>query len=1203
MNPQPIPAKPKGKGRKGKKQDDAVQDQELQMQQQLLRQQILQGMEQRHRLLQQQQQHGPMARDNSGMLNHPEMSGSPRDLGPPTPQSLDGSTPQPMGPNPFVPSPSQSMANNPQQQNDPHFVGSPSMGIMTPEQINLSTSQLMNNALSFHGNPTPASQGNPRPPTNTSGITRSLSHPGPLPRNVRPNSQPQPFPPQERFQNFPQQQQQQHKQPVVQYVADNNPFSDDFQTPKVVTQEKTEPTKIFPKQETSEDLTVPSSKPDLSGPASSASHISTLDTQTNKTMTNTVPELPENEVKISHGELTCDTNGPNVKNEEVEAAKKNDNINNEQQGENPNVDGKKGVSSQALQKLESMVADMGSEEASNLHGEALDSDMCFDMFNTNPDEEVANLCSPRNKDQQMVSIAKSSSQTNSVASLECHEEVPSFVSPVQDVNADKADNKDSSQVNSPAAQSTENSQDSANIEPVSLASNTDPGRENSQPTSFGGGREASHSHCISTAELTSVSEQLQQSVAPLSTPPETSTVTASLVTGSDVTVSSVSSGVFGGHLQLPTEGDMGMLGNFTNQSSDTAFNIRPSNQDITNSQPDHGAMLLSGRDPMLGAANPVLSSTTSNPVMINPAPVQKSPAKQQKPKVKRARAEPRSRESIREDDIIKKSLQEARKQEYERKKREYEEQQRRKREMQKELRQQKARQKEERKRQRLLNSPNKMKSKENHVQKVRKGDNDAVSFKDSLPLCEPKLILTHALMHPYGTSPFNGQCSLKGALGNAHIDNSVDYYAKFPTPSLELVLKINQQKGLVNGDVNTHILDTKDFLKLREPDLPIKRARHMPSEMALLSTDTSSVNSLSSSPDTLQYVASSSPESDPVNKSNTPKFSALEESNRSNNDSPVFTPINPLNIKSERLLTTSSCSARSYDTTSDSRKDSQIAPPNRAGPLLGLDQDIDDLDSINVTLTLSPSSEIRVSETVASVAELIGCSPPRPSDIVIEPSWKTGGSLTTTVPTTSGSLMFPHPRTPQGLAAVLSPKEGENAQKTPYPFTQFNLSTTKSAPQRKPSDGPYCRHCDVLIIGIGVIRGPPDMTSDSSTAELREIKIENSSETEANAEGANYKMYNVNVQADERRDCFCSETCLKQYYSPLEAKTKTQNTQEQSTDSTTSEGSGNITNDADQDNRGAKQAEGLPVTSMAKIRRPSWKDEEDHSVSRTRFFQ
>lgn len=1251
MNPQPAPTKPKGKGRKGKKQapEEPFQDPELHLQQQRLRQQILQQMEQRHRFVQQQQQQG-IGRENPVMLNHPEMSGSPHDLGPPTPQSMDGITPQPIvhpnqPPHSYAQTPACSVPNNASQVGgDPHSnqqMSSPSMGIMTPEQINLSTSQLMNSALAFHGNATPPGpQVNPVRPTPFPSSSPSLNHPiGPQSRIPRPTAQPQRFPTPERFHNFPRHQVS-LKQPVVQYVADNNPFSDDFQA---VQHEKPQLQKIFPKQEPVDDLPSSSTKPEakLQPPTIPdiqhiSSHIPPLDVpndislQDSQALNSKESMVPDN-TGNTPGETSCEpTVEGNVKCEKIDDTSSADNISNEQSTELPNTENKKGVSSQALQKLESMVADMGGEEGAHLQGDALDSEMCFDLFNTNPDEEVANLCSPTNK-EQMISLCKSSSQANSVASLECHEEVPSFVSPVQDGNADKSDNKDISQNNSPAPQLSESVlQDSSDLEGVSLLSNTNSTRqsENIQNTNDLNGQETAsfdiesdmnQSQTLSSSELrTAISSESilssqdihHQSVSSLtlSGASEKSTVTSSIVSGGDVTVSSVSSGVLGGHLQLPmesrpTEGDMALLGQFATQQNDSTFNMSQTSQEIPSHQPDHGAMLLSGRDPMLGAANPMLSSSSSsstNTVMLNPSPTQKTAAKP-KSKVKRTRAEPKTRETIKEEDIIKRTLQEARRQEYERKKREYEEQQRKKRELQKELRQQKAKEKEERKRQRLLNSPSKLKSKENHVQKLRKGDNDlAVITKESLPLCEPKLILTHALMHPYGTSPFNGQCSLKGALGNAHVDSTHDYYAKFPTPSLELVLKINQQKNLVNGDIGTDCLDTKDFIKFRESDLPIKRARHAVNEVVSVAPSSGlmsshSINSLSSSPDTLQYVASSSPESDPVNKPLTPKYSALDEVSRSNNDSPVFTPINPINIKTERVLSTSSCSGRTNATTTDSKKDIQAVTSSRIGPSLGLDQDIDDLDSINVTLTLSPTSEIRVSDTVASVAELIGCSPPRPSDIVIEPSWKTGGPIATTVTTASvGGHVFP--RSAQGLVSS-SPKEIENLPKSPYPYSQFNLASTKSEPQRKASDGPFCRHCDVLIIGIGVIRGPPDMI-DSSSAEIREIKGDDASKSDTNSESTNYKMYNINVEADERRDCFCSEPCLKQYYSLLEAgrsRTKTENLEQQSDNATAQ---GNITADPEQDLRGCVQAEGLPVTSMIKIRRPSWKEEQVDGVSR-----
>jgi hypothetical protein len=465
-------------------------------------------------------------------------------------------------------------------------------------------------------------------------------------------------------------------------------------------------------------------------------------------------------------------------------------------------------------------------------------------------------------------------------------------------------------------------------------------------------------------------------------------------------------------------------------------------------------------------------------------------------------------------------------------------------------------------------------------------------------------------MHPYGTSPFNGQCSLKGSLGRAHVDNALDYYAKFPSPSLDLVLKVNNQKVLINGDI-----DSKDFHKLRETaDLPHKRARYnecknevvpgvvIPTN-GLLSADTSSLNSSSSSPETIQYIASSSPESDAINKPQTPKLAALNEANRNDTESPTFSPINAVQIKREptgsSILMTSSCSVfvrSSTSATSDTRtsKDDQAITSRREGPSLSLDQDIDDLDSINVTLTLSPSSEMRVSETVASVAELIGCSPPQPSDIVIEPTWKS--SITTTAPTTTTGLGYPHARTVQGLS-ILSPKEIDNVQKTPYPFSRFNLTS-----KAKASDGPYCRHCDVLIIGIGVIRGPPDSSThlpNESSTDIREVKVNETAES--GSADSNYRIYSINAEASERRDSFCSEPCLKQYYLLLEAgrtRTKMETSEVQPISCTTATGSGNVTTDSQQDVRGCLVAEGLPITSLVKLRRPSWKEEHLDGVSR-----
>lgn len=1286
-----MPAKPvKTKGKKGKKQQEkAAQDPEIQLQQQRLRQQILHQMEQRHRLIQQQQGSA------GGALAHPDISGSPRESGPPTPQSTDGPPGHPMGPtqHPFGTASSQS---NVQQPNDSiGFSGSPSMGIMTPEQINYSTSQLMNNPLAF-----PMNQPQPNQQPIKAATQKAELRPAPLPCSPKPQPMPhtpgppsepsspflggrrpdeptnphsvpqdenftQRFPTPERFLQYTQQQIR-HKQPVVQYVADaNNPFSDDFQIQKNPKAEKAQAKKGGSKKKVikkepgttavsevhATDVPIPEKLPDLNAPT--VPEVQKTQSSFEEPVSDEIEKGPRSvAASVDSSKVAVPSNSGS----KPERSEHNDDLikhevisgnSSEVPPEDTVTDGKKGVSSQALQRLESMVADMASEDVCDEQVNSINtSELTYDLFNENADEEVANLCSVASMESNMedkdqaLSLCKPGSQANSVASLECHEEVPSFVSPIQD--GDKPDGRDQSQENSPIPQSSDLNPKVFGTPDMdgdsSSVSLTEKKEESDKPQDAIQDGNSSHQEPVTliseaaanstdatgpteTVTVTTTKQTLassldieQQSLSSLSSAAEPCTVSSSITPVSDVPSSSVASGVLGGHLALPmesrpTEGDMAIFSQYNPSTADVSFSMNQPSQVMTTTQStDHGAMLLSGRDPMLGGASPMLSSTSSS---LNPSPVSKNTTKS-KPKAKRGKSDIKTQEMLKEEDLIKKSLQDARRLEYERKKREYEEQQRKKRELQKEMRQQKAKEKEERKRQRVLSTSNKIKTKVNHVQKGKKneGDLDAVT-KESLPLCEPKLILTHALMHPYGTSPFNGQCSLKGSLGRAHLDNNLDYYAKFPSPSLDLVLKMNNQKPVMNGDI-----DSKDFHKLREAtDLPHKKPRYNESKNEVvpgvvlpangqLMADSPSVNSSSSSPETIQYVASSSPESDAVNKPETPNFSALNEANRNDTESPTFCPVNAVQIKREQmgssLLMTSSCSLSMQSSISSRKVKDDQGIPRREGPSLGLDQGIDDLDSINVTLTLSPSSEMRVSETVASVAELIGCSPPRPSDIVIEPSWKSSGSITTTAPTSSAGIAYLQSRTVQGLS-VLSPKEGDTVQKTPYSFSQFNL-TSKTTLQQKASDGPYCRHCDVLIIGIGVIRGPPDssteMTTDSST-ELREVKVNESSES--GSDGSNYKIYSINVDAGERRDCFCSEPCLKQYYSLLEAgrtRTKMETSEtELNSSSCATTGLGNVTTDLRQDDRGLLVAEGLPVTSMVKLRRPSWKEEQLDGVS------
>ena len=623
-----------------------------------------------------------------------------------------------------------------------------------------------------------------------------------------------------------------------------------------------------------------------------------------------------------------------------------------------------------------------------------------------------------------------------------------------------------------------------------------------------------------------------------------------------------------------------------------------------------------------------------------------------------------------EEDPMKKQLQELRRQEYERKKREYEEQQKKKRELQKELRIQKQMIREQRKRQRIYMNAN-SRSKKTEVE-----NDDATSLKISTPnnthrdlkpatplsLCEPKLLLTHALTHPYGSRPFNGQCLLKGNFGSAKVDGMVDYYAQFPTADMDIVVGhpptppsslppspgIHQHrtdssgKPLVNGDVSPEQHERAELLPLSKPPVgsqdaehPAKRARYTgalesskggvsvppsmptpplsdsaaavsdrlveiissgrqpPSEHAEANGKESNTSSSSASPETVQYIASSSPESDALNRVQTPQFSALLH--RDSTDSPTFPAVTIKREQVEHYLDNGVSCSQSCSNFSDNSY-VQTTCKLEVHHSSRLENDTDDLDSINVTLTLSPTSEQRVTDTVASVADLIGCSPPRHSDIVIEPSGKgfaTKGfmatqSLTTPVGDNLSSSMAPRPHTSSDIY-----------QKKPFSCSQLSLSPSEETPSRKKPEGPYCRHCDVLIIGIGVKRKPEDETVKTT------VTVE-SNQTQSDA--AEYKIYGVNVEAgDCTGDIFCSEACLKQYFahfgsacsSPTRECKPDINATQPRLDATvtsvgqTSAGTGNVTKVSDVDTRGSLVADGLPPTSLRKIRSPSWKQEDE----------
>ena len=670
---------------------------------------------------------------------------------------------------------------------------------------------------------------------------------------------------------------------------------------------------------------------------------------------------------------------------------------------------------------------------------------------------------------------------------------------------------------------------------------------------------------------------------------------------------------------------------------------------------------------------------TADPVQEPTATLPTRPVQREKPaKASKQSSRPKNQHGLsdavakkktptKEEDPIKKQWQELKRQEYERKKREYEEQQKKKRALQQQLRIEKQIIREQRKRHRIYMNPSSRSKQKTEVVNtaisltISTVNNSHKEVKPGTPLslCEPKLLLTHALTHPYGSRPFNGQCPLKGNFGSAKIDGMVDFYSQFPISGVDVVLghpptppsslppspgvhqhkNDSNEKPLVNGDVSPEHSERAELLASNkahgsDSERPSKRARYMavldsarggvsvpPSmptpplsdsaassvndriadaqssgkQLLLIRSESngkeSNSNSSSSSPETVQYIASSSPESDALNRMQTPKFSALLH--RDSTDSPTFPAVTIKREKVEHVLQNGICP--SFNDSCRSISDTHFGETTCCGPRA--ENDADDLDNIHVSLTLSPTSDQRVTDTVASVAALIGCSPPRRSDIVIEPAGNTLPS--------SGYLKPTNKLGSSAIAAPMAHTSSDIYQKSPFPSSQVNLSSSEEKCSVKRPEGPYCRHCDVLIIGIGMKRKPDDEET------VQGLDTVNSNETAK--ENADYKIYRVSVEAgDCTGDIFCSEACLKQYFAHVvsECSSLTQDCKsglrvlpshsDMSVTSVgqTSVGSGNVTTVNGVDCRGGVVADGLSPTSLRKLRSPSWKEENrDDQVS------
>lgn len=138
-------------------------------------------------------------------------------------------------------------------------------------------------------------------------------------------------------------------------------------------------------------------------------------------------------------------------------------------------------------------------------------------------------------------------------------------------------------------------------------------------------------------------------------------------------------------------------------------------------------------------------------------------------------------------------------------------------------------------------------------------------------------------------------------------------------------------------------------------------------------------------------------------------------------------------------------------------------------------------DDINVTLTISAISEKTVHETVNAISELINVDAPK-------------------------RLTVQHP----SRAVYLETKQFIDTSRLQENKSgnELNNSERKTKNAECETEGPYCRHCDVVILGIGVVKNNTDDINPSD-----------------------YNNVNIEDNLSQEKDIFCSSACLKQYYS------------------------------------------------------------------------
>ena len=232
---------------------------------------------------------------------------------------------------------------------------------------------------------------------------------------------------------------------------------------------------------------------------------------------------------------------------------------------------------------------------------------------------------------------------------------------------------------------------------------------------------------------------------------------------------------------------------------------------------------------------------------------------------------------------------------------------------------------------------------------------------------------------------------------------------------------------------------------------------------------------------------------------------------------------------------------------------------------------------VNVTLTIAAISDKTIHETVNAISKLIDVD--TPPKLAIQPPVRDVSTVGADTSEHSGKI-----QNKQSLS------ESDKDEKMISTQGSSECSDMKNN-VRKDADGPYCRHCDVLILGIGVVR-----------------KESSDTNKDVNNEASDLDYSNVNVEDGTtcNGNIFCSSACLKQYYS-LDLSQTSSDTKgaaaaklsivEEELKTKGSATTNELLEDAgDVEVRGCDVAEGMSSSSLPKPRQHSFNEEDQVST-------